>query len=71
MKQVPSVLSGNWQFSSQASSGSFIHFTNTLTIQFGRVRIANKSAAMVLLSGDSQAPVSAGIRRDQEEHQKF
>jgi hypothetical protein len=26
---------------------------------------------MVLLSGDSQAPVSAGIRRDQEEHQKF
>ena len=43
-QQLPSVLSGNWQFRSQisrATRSTCKHFTDTPADQFGRVRIAN------------------------------
>ena len=49
VEQIPSVLSGNWQFSPQVRRGSSIHlkhFMDISAVQFGRVSIANTNQQM-------------------------
>ena len=75
LEQLPSVVSGNQQFSSQVSEGSLIHSQTLHSYTSSPVQKSleskHHSAVVAQPSRDSQTSASAQVsRRDQYEHQE-
>jgi hypothetical protein len=71
LEQLPPVLSGNWLFGAQVSSGSLIHLPTLDGYTSSPVRLSpdskQESAMVVLPSRDCQdSALAQASRRDQE-----